>query len=269
MEGQNQVKKEGQHKPAFTIRALPKLPVCPESDSYAIALAHKFRDIRLQSLKFAPEAFASSYEIESQRGIDHTLQRLSNPKADVIVAISSGSAVGGGHANVDELQQLLQADWVGFTGLLGPETEQTLSVVSAKRDPWAKVTAATSTDTATGATAAPVTMSDGGDVKTLHYHIGGVFVSPSARHSGLGKAMIATAVAKAEAEARRAHASMRCSVLVKPENTAARGLYAKAGFVVVGEETYVQPPRSLVPGESQTEKMVALRMELHRAVSQM
>ncbi|KAK5123061.1 hypothetical protein LTR85_003257 [Meristemomyces frigidus] len=258
---------EGQHKPTFAIVALPKLPESPEADDRAIALAHKFRELRLQSLRLAPEAFASSYEVESQRGIDQTLQRLSNPKAVIFLAVSSGSAVSGHDASEVSHQQLVDADWVGFAGLLGPETEQSSSSVTGRGDPWARATAVAGTATPAGPTStSPEVLAS--PVNTLHYHIGGVYVSPSARGSGLGHAMIAAALARADAEAQRANTSMSCSVLVKPENVAARGLYEKAGFAVVGEETYVQQARALVAGESQPEEMVALRMELDRGVTQ-
>lgn len=255
--------------PTFAVVALPQLPDSPEADERAIALAYKFREIRLQSLKVAPEAFASSYEVESQRGIDQTLQRLSNPKAIIFVAIRSPSTASRDGSG-DGVHGLLNSDWVGFIGLLGPETEEAWSAVSAQRDPWARTAATTDAALGTTTTTAPVSAEHEGiasAVKTLHYHIGGVFVSPAARHHGLGKALIDAALARASAMARSTQASMRCSILVMPENAAALKLYEKAGFVVVGEETYVQQPRALVAGETQADETVALRMEFVESVT--
>lgn len=251
------------NSPTFTILSLPKLQQNTEPDNHAIALARKFRELRLLALKTAPEAFAASYDVENERGLEQTLQRLNSAKAIHFIAIEDDPGIGADSTSEDDFGHLLASDWVGMIVLLGPETEPSSSTVSARSDPFARMTAATSPH---GTTVSPP-QREGKVAQTFHYHLNGVFVSPSARKSGLGRALIAAALAGADFEAQRLDAQTKCSILVDSENRAARGLYEKAGFLGVGEETYVQQPRALVVGEPRALEKVALLMELERGAT--
>lgn len=250
---------EIRNAPTFAITALPRLREKSEVDGHATALARKFRNLRLQAFKTAPEAFAASFEVENQRGLEHTLQRLSNAKAVHFVAFGAGRGVGD-VTDEGDIRRFLETEWVGMIVLLGPEVGHSSSGVSARSDPFARITAASTVEPTSA-------REDGSAISTMHYHLNGVFVSPSARQSGLGRALIQAALERANADVQNAGACMTCSILVDSENIAAKALYEKAGFVGVGQETYTQQPRALVADESHAVERVALLMELVRDVS--
>ena len=82
------------------------------------------------------------------------------------------------------------------------------------------------------------------------------------RRVGVGKALIDAALSKAEAQTAIAgNEGVKCTIIVDSYNVAARRTYEKAGFVVVGKETYVQQPRALVAGETQRTERVGLLMQ--------
>lgn len=223
----------------------------------SVALARKLRQLRLTALKLSPEAFASSYDIEQQRGIDHTLERLSNPKAATLVALRVATAGGGAEHRKNEIDQLLSTEWVGMVVLIGPR-DAGKPPASARADPFSCMT-----EPAVQCKI-PEAQSSSSTTK-LHYHLNAVFVHPSARHIGLGKALINAALRKAKEQAKRFRREYVCSILVDSWNITAWRLYESAGFVQVGEETYVQQPRADL-GESERRERVAIRMELHGAV---
>jgi len=252
---------ENRNRPTFAIATLPLLPDIVANKGQHFQLAQKYRDLRLLALQTSPEAFASSYEVESQRSLDETVKRLSNSKAVHFVAVEDKHDNSKCIDKQKDLQRLLNSEWIGMIVLLGPETEQS-PAVSAQLDPFARMTAIATLDnhpeTVEGIRA---------EEQTLHYHLNSVFVTPTARKAGLGQLLIKAAFARAETVAKTEEARWYCTVLVDSKNQAARSLYEKAGIVVVGEETYFQQPRALVAGESHAEVKVALLMELHRAVS--
>ena len=63
----------------YQIVTIPKLDQRITEHSQ-LALAHKFREFRLLALKTAPGTFASSYDDEVKRDLDHTFERLRHPK---------------------------------------------------------------------------------------------------------------------------------------------------------------------------------------------
>ncbi|EMD01303.1 hypothetical protein BAUCODRAFT_118999 [Baudoinia panamericana UAMH 10762] len=242
------------------IRKLPKLLPADTSDAKWLETATKCRALRLHALKSSPEAFASSYEVESQRGLEATFERLGNPKAVHFLAVrihDSGQNGAGGADNwlpshIDEL--------VGTLILLGPLEEDASSGLTARSSPFAKATA-------------PVKSSEPAHQPALHsldrlrishYHLNGTFVHETCRGAGLGLRLIEAALSEAADRTRSAGwQTYKCSVLVNQENDAARRLYEKAGFAIAGSETYSQQRRT-VAGEPQKVERVALSMELTR-----
>lgn len=99
----------------YRIVTIPKLDG-KVAEHQQIALAHKFREFRLLALKTAPGAFASSYDDEAKRDLDHTFERLRHPKATQFVALA-------GEASTPDLPQihegdvgeLLERGWLGST----------------------------------------------------------------------------------------------------------------------------------------------------------
>lgn len=206
------------------------VPRLKETDPRLLQVAERFREIRLRALQKAADAFASTYESESQRGIEQTVQRLSNPKAIHFLALSRSTSEENSLNDDDEIDHMLMSDWVGTIVLLGPEVDTELSVssaqLSAHLDPFPIMTANSSRG--------PV-LDDSNLPSSLHFHLNATYVDPSTRGGGLGKALIDAALQKAEAEAAEINASLRVTLSVYFHNVAARKLYERAGFQVVKE----------------------------------
>ncbi|KAK5168013.1 uncharacterized protein LTR77_006580 [Saxophila tyrrhenica] len=215
--------------PTYQVVLIPRLS---ENDSSLNALAQKFREFRLHSLQAAPDAFASTYEAESERGLEHSVARLVNPKA------------------AHTVQLLLECEWVGMVVLLGPEEGDEFSIPSANIDPFKQMTATAPSYWSTRL------FESSSDPKDIHFHINGTFVSPSTRGSRLGGALMDAALAYADTEAIRVGGHLRITLSVYGHNVAARRLYEKAGFEVVKETDSRSKPGYL-----------AVHMQLTRGVT--
>nr|POE49306.1 hypothetical protein CFP56_32456 [Quercus suber] len=208
------------------------------------SIVSKFRAFRLHALRTSPEAFASSYEIEVQREPNQSLQRLISPKAAHFIAVNPSA----------DLLSLAEQKWLGMIVLLGPEDQTSSVTVSAQSDPFTRLTLCSSNDESEPKEKL---------TRVWHYHLNGVFVCPSSRKTGLGTALIQTALGKATSHARSNEVySISVTVLVDSENKAARYLYETAGFKAMSSERYVQQPRSLVRDESKPKERTAVYMEL-------
>jgi ribosomal protein S18 acetylase RimI-like enzyme len=227
-----------------------RAPKLTEQDLNINALAEKFREFRLRSLKNAPDAFASTYEVESQRGLDQSIGRLVSPKATHFVVLRSSRKAIPSEGDAEILSHLLEDYWAGMVVLLGPEEGNEFSVPSANIDPFGRMTASK-------ASTAPeaVLFEPSEDPKDMHFHINGTFVDPSARGSGLGGRLMDAAIKDAEEEAAKVERVMRLTLSVFSHNPAARKVYEKSGFRVVKEA----PARSK-PG------FVAIHMQLEKPV---
>lgn len=221
----------------YQIVLIPKLT---RDDSNIEALAEKYRVFRLHSLQAAPDAFASTYEAESQRGLDHTIGRLINQKAAQFVALQTGLDTDATEA-WNDVDLLLKYEWVGMAVLLGPEEGDELSIPSANLDPFVQMTA--------GADASYYNSTrlfeSSSNAKDIHFHINGTFVSPSTRGSGLGGRLMDVAVRYGDDQATRTERQLRVTLSVYGHNTAAIHLYEKAGFKVVKETDSRSKPGSL------------------------
>ncbi|KAK3056179.1 hypothetical protein LTR09_002685 [Extremus antarcticus] len=222
----------------YRIVLIPKLT---ENDSNIEALAEKFRAFRLHSLQAAPDAFASTYEVESQRGLDHTIGRLINQKAAQFVALRSTGLDEDDTETLKDVDLLLGCEWVGMAVLLGPEEGDELSIPSANLDPFVQMTAGA--DTAYYNSTRLFESSS--NTKDIHFHINGTFVSPSTRGSGLGGRLMDVAVRYGDDQAAKTGRQLRVTLSVYGHNTAAIHLYEKAGFKVVKETDSRSKPGSL------------------------
>lgn len=204
-----------------------------EADEDSIRLSAKLRELRLKALKFAPDAFASTYEIEKERSLEETLQRLRNPRASHFVATRSSEFTFPTQETGQNDQHVFEAEWVGMLVLLGPEEDKN-DTVSADTDPFNRMTSAQRehkimmTPTSEPASSVP---------KNLHYHLNGMFVDPTARGNGLGALLIAAALREVERQAKALSVRARVTISVYGHNNAARRSYEKAGFKVVLERT--------------------------------
>ncbi len=215
-----------------------KLPKLTEKDDKITELAEKFREFRLRALKTAPNAFASTYEVESQRGLDQSIERLVNPKAAQFVALGNMLSEEDG-MEPDVVGNLLNRHWAGMIALLGPEEGNEFARPTANMDPFKQMTSSES---------------GGGQSEErpdVHFHINGTFVDPSARGHQLGNWLIMEALQEARAQAAHSRKKLRVTLSVFNDNIAAVRVYEKAGFRTVKEA----PSRSR-PG------FVAFHMEL-------
>lgn len=225
-------------KMTYQIVTIPKLDERIKEHNQ-LALAHKFRDFRLLALKTTPGAFASSYDEEAKRGLDHTFERLRHAKATQFVTLAGeASTPDMAHVHEADVGELLDRDWLGFIVLIGPE--EGLGTVSAKADPLSQITKETTSD---------------GRVHRLRnndaisFHLNGMFVSPSARRCGMGVRLIEAALDAAGSMSQNSRYGFHCTIIVDEWNDAAIKLYERVGFEIVAKETY---------GEDR----IALRMEL-------
>lgn len=236
----------------YQIVTLPRLSTIQNVDEASIALAKRYREYRLCSVKTDPSAFASNYETERQRGIEQSLERLANPRATYFVALKPRIPEVPASVGVESsLGSAVEDDWYGMIVLLGPQEE--LGEVSAEADPFSRMTATASR----GANDPSEYLQE-----TSHFHLNGMFVSPEARGAGLAKALVRHALATAEVESRATGSDLFCTLLVDEINAAAVGLYKKSGFVIVGKHVYVKTIQ--VDGVERTKERIALGMEIRK-----
>ena len=221
---------------SYQVVTIPKLLGIPAKHSHLVALAMKSRKFRLFALKESPGAFASSYEDEAQRGLDHTIERLTNDKATAFVAISTDHAMECDAVHEADVDTFMESEWLGFIVLLGPQTS---SNTSAKIDPFNSFTAA------------GVPSENTRETGYSHFHLNGMFVHPSARRLGLGVRLIKAALENARIIAARSENGIHCTIIVDEWNQGAKRLYERCGFHVACKETY---------GKDR----IALRMELRQ-----
>ena len=225
-------------KMTYRIVTIPKLDEII-TEHKQITLAHKFREFRLLALKTAPGAFASSYEDEAKRDLDHTFKRLRHAKATQFVALASTESTPDiSNVRKADVEELLKRDWLGFIVLIGPE--EGLDTVSAKADPLSQIAKGIKPDH-------PVHELRKKD--SMRFQLNGMFVAPSARRCGMGVCLIEAALDAARSISSTSINGFHCTIIVDEWNDAAIKLYERAGFKVVAKETY---------GENR----IALRMEL-------
>lgn len=232
----------------YGIVNLPKLnpDEYTEDNDVAKVFAMKMRDVRLQALRAAPEAFASSYEEENQKDLSFTMDRLAKGEADHFFATDCSIAPWSAETNEDFFEQLFNSTWVGMIVLIGPLSPAQSAAISAKRDPLMRPEQEKSSVDIEGALSGIV-----------HFQINGIFVDPTIRRAGLGMALVEAALAKAHAKA--GDHEIQCTVLVDSKNLAARNMYQKAGFKEEAErETYT--PQSYSNDTAPRVERIAMRM---------
>lgn len=222
----------------YQIITLPKPRDGPAPDAKLIALAEKYRKLRLRALQAAPEAFAATYEGESQRDLSQTIERLSDQKAVHFVATSIARTPTSSPLEDSEAELDANSKWLGMIVLLGPQVGD--GNLAVEQDPFRTMTAKGEVLSSVH----PSLHSPAGST-ALHFHLNGVFVDPSARGGGLGKALMDAALQRAEAEARRERKGLRLTISVFDHNVAARKMYEKAGFEVISETVSRSKPGSL------------------------
>jgi ribosomal protein S18 acetylase RimI-like enzyme len=207
---------------SYRIVTIPKFAGDETNNVPQLALAHRFRDFRLLALKSSPGAFASTYEEESRRSLDHTLERLMSTKAIQFVALAVGDALGDDVVCEADTEELLEHDWLGTVVLMGPNEDS--KSISANADPLGQMEARS--DQA----------AKGEDHEALHFHLNGMFVRTFARGAGMGRRLIEVALGKAREKS--GGIGPHCTIIVDEWNDKAKNLYERCGFEVVATEVY-------------------------------
>ncbi|KAF7951027.1 uncharacterized protein EAE97_002579 [Botrytis byssoidea] len=166
------------------------------SDDLVRSYVGKYKDFRLLSLQVAPESFASNYSTEAAFLDEVWYERLANPHAATYFALENSKIVG----TVSMLGPLIY----------GPEDMSVLG------NPWQAIGDKISNEQA-----------------ICHYRMNGVFTD--VRGQGVGKALIEAALKYAGGEAAVQGKAFVCSIVVESENSGARRLYERCGFVAMKE----------------------------------
>ncbi|KAM0722988.1 hypothetical protein Q7P37_001186 [Cladosporium fusiforme] len=227
----------------YRIVTIPKVGKGLFDHQQTLDLARRFQEFRLLALKTSPNAFGSTYEVEVQRGLEQTFERLSNTKATQFVALPREACCNRGDLREGDLNDLTSSEWLGFVVLLGPQEGQVST--SAQKDPYPEMTS----------WAEPrCHQSTAEESSRLQFHLNGMFVRPSARKSGIGMRLVMSALHEAQRQGSVSGRDVYCTCVVDEWNDSAKKLYERCGFEVSEKERYN------VCGEDR----VALRMELWR-----
>ena len=211
--------------PAFDLRILP----VEWSDKDQLKdMANALRRLRLDALQLAPDAYASTYEKEVLFSEDLWLQRLQNSQARHVVASEKRE---GGGKEVDQASRLEQfGQWIGLVVVMEKHgSERSSAAVSL----WTYNASQKITTMATerlGTTETPT---------SVFYQLHGLFVHPSMRRCGLGKALIQESYNYVRTRIiEQGLLSARVDVLVDSWNVSARNLYLSCGFAFVSQDSY-------------------------------
>ncbi|KUJ20547.1 uncharacterized protein LY89DRAFT_640184 [Mollisia scopiformis] len=176
----------------------------PRDDESIRTWVEQCKAIRLYALKTAPEAFGSTYAREIAFTDEDWYNRLANPVATTCIAVQSNQIV---------------CSLVGI-GPLPCTPEES----SPTKNPWEL-------------------SKDPGATAQLHFRINGMFTLPEARGQGIAKALIERFFEHGKEEANKVGKNFVCSIVVDADNTPAKNLYEKCGFVSLIQETYPESSR--------------------------
>jgi GNAT superfamily N-acetyltransferase len=193
------------------MRAL-KLPQSLPLPADFDALLAKYKAFRLLALQLSPKSFGSTHAREAAFSDDVWVSRMSNPLAATIVGVDDTTTTSDATtSNSDEVELLLQNEWLGTTTLTGPyEYDGAVELLASHKEvqvdqvllPDAKI-----------------------------FFVNGMSVIPAARGTGVGSAILAQALRVARDLA--AGQKARVVLIVDYENVAARRTYEKGGFTLV------------------------------------
>ena len=185
--------------------------------------ARKYRQIRLLALQASPNAYASTYEKELEFPPDMWLQRLRNRSARHIIATADS------REPVSDALVRGNGNWVGLIVVLEKSTPENPSVTTS---PWSS---AIPQERGFSTSSRPTDMV----LDRVWYQLNGLFVHPSARRQGLGKALIYAALEHIKTSmANHGTRATKVVILVDLWNETARALYSSCGFKVEDEDDY-------------------------------
>ncbi|KAI9713857.1 MAG: hypothetical protein M1820_000587 [Bogoriella megaspora] len=227
---------------SFTIILLPKQIANEEQWNKLVELAREFR---LTSLKLAGGLFGRSYEQEVDMPLEFWTNRVANPKATTFVAVRrETSDTNDTQSNDSKL--IFESEWLGWIVPLGPQDG--FAEFPGSTSPWEML----SRDN----TVSP--RNDAMPTSIRQFLITGMFVLPNTRGTGVGRALVNTALDNALRETKASGAKeMMCTLIVDKDNDPARTLYERCGFQGVREKWF-KPEIG--------EERIALTMRLSRSV---
>ena len=191
--------------------------------------ATALRCLRLEALQLAPDAYASTYEKEVEFSDDVWLQRLQNLQARHLVATLKDNA---GATEVNQVTGLEHtAKWIGLIVVMEKHGSER---ASASIPPWT-YNASQKTTNSSEMTKEPETAED----PTRFYQLHGLFVHPSVRRRGLGRALIKESYKYIKTRMiEQGLPFARVDVLVDSWNSSAKKLYLSCGFEFVSQDSY-------------------------------
>lgn len=197
---------------------IPPIGKDPLADEYAT----RYRNIRLEALKREPQAYSSTFKTESQWPLHRFVDRLRNPSLKTFIGLQIPEET----KAVDSQHLVLQRPWQGTLSLFGPKVRGA-EATAVSTPPWDLF----------GRPEASV-QPPGHDVnQPLIYCISGVYVPALVRLKGVGGKLVQASLSTIKLDARSLGApSALCIVMADVENEAAKALYLRNGFEIVGEE---------------------------------
>ncbi|KJZ76443.1 hypothetical protein HIM_04172 [Hirsutella minnesotensis 3608] len=209
-----------------------------KSDPQILALALKYKQLRLAALQHSPDAFSSTLELESSFSDDVWVSRICDPSKETFVCCAGAPSCP------------LESEWVGQVTLLGPVSSGAYRLPADAGQP-------------------PVP-EDGEEEK---WQMLSLYTLPAHRGHGLGKLLCREAFGFLAAVP-RGPGRVRVRIMVKPENTVTLGLYRSMGFVDAGKCTLEEAlrangdadmlPAGMLPDKYTARSGVIMAMALER-----
>ncbi|MCJ1281646.1 hypothetical protein MMC26_000967 [Xylographa opegraphella] len=209
----------------FSLRILP---VHWDDKDQLGKTANALRSVRLDALQLALDAYASTYEKEVEFPKDLWLQRLQNPQARHLVAVLKQKDDGKAGNQVYGTEPL--GKWIGLIVVMEKPSPVR---ANASTSPWTYNASQKTTTKAMEEMESTQVPTD------VVYQLNGLFVHPSVRGGGLGRALIQESYTYVRTSIiRQGLLSARVDVLVDSWNTSARNLYLSCGFEFVSQDSY-------------------------------
>ncbi|WYZ38283.1 hypothetical protein EsH8_III_000197 [Colletotrichum jinshuiense] len=194
----------------------------PSRDKWLL-LVDRYKAFRLLSLRLSPDCFGSTYAREAAFPPEKWHSRLSDPQATTIVAVEGpyGNNLAQNASPFKDTYEggfnlALEAEWQASLVINGPLDPKTLALFLHLDEKIADL---------------------GPAHKTIgiarQYVINGMYVIPSARGKNLGVHILEYAKRFIVSETKEHGERARLSLTVDYDNTSARRVYEKCGFVVV------------------------------------
>ena len=171
----------------------------PRDDESIRSYIERYKSFRLLSLQVSPASFGSTYGREIEFNDEMWYGRLANPDATTFIAVQSNRIC----------STLTILGPLPFPPDQHPPSANPWSSLEEHKRP---------------------------ELDQSHWRINGMFTLPECRGKGLAKGLIEKALKYGLEQATKSEKPFVASIVVDADNTAARALYEKCGFVPIKEE---------------------------------